>query len=456
MGFLLGGLKIIYWFFYIVFAIDLIAFSSKIIFYPNTVSSYGFWWFCFLYTLSPFLYFCRGFFQDFICSINIGGLKLNEYKLGAFIFAIIGIFLFYFFFVVHSNKQDEFSFTVKPNRAMPDFLCKANTFYEINAEHGIRQLKVNNTFYNVPDSRRYAVIFDEDTNLGIQVFTDGVWFKSANIKINKMSSIPTPNTYSILIYLTPNKYSNYALYVNKGSKIDFITQNELFYLGSFNENNLLNESLIRKDNISYWFFKQNKIRFKAAEVPFFLYLKNFPYSEEMEVNVENPESNIYNIVKHKLNAIYLEKGDTIKTNFWLDAGDSVKVKTRPFSELVYSVNNKIITQITHDYDHNYCFDSDVDGYLSFSNTSINDIVITKIIINRRKTWELNLKDNETFTINLESGDILNSKSSSRYYVNDSIMEADKTYKISRNGDITFKASVDPQPIKVSVAQRRGY
>ncbi len=454
----MGFLRVFYWFWYVIFAINFIVFTLKLIFYPQqfTPFLYKYLFFCFLYTISPLLYFSRDFFIDFISSIKIKGFQLNEYKLGAFIFAVVGIFLFYIFFIGHPNKQDEFSFTVKPNRPIPDFLCKANTFYEIDAEHGIGQLKVNNTFYNVPNFRRYAVIFDEDTNLGIRSFTDGVWFQSANIKINKMSSIPTPNNHNILIYLTPQRYSNYAIYVNKGSKIDFTIQNELFYLGSFNENNLLHESLIRKDNISYWFFKQNKIRFKAAEVPFFLHLKNFPSAEEMEVSVENPESHYFDIVRHKLDAIYLENGEKIKTKFWLDAGDYVNIETRPSVEISYLVSDEINTDKQYiSMRGSYCI-PDVDGYLSFSNTSGNDLVITKVIIKHKKTWELNLKDNETFTINLESGDMINSKSSSRYYVNDSIMEADKTYKISRKGDITFKASVDPQPIKVSVAQRRGY
>jgi len=444
MGFLLGGLKIIYWFFYIVFAIDLIAFSSKIIFYPNTVSSYGFWWFCFLYTLSPFLYFCRGFFQDFICSINIGGLRLNEYKLGAFIFAIIGIFLFYIFFIGHSNNQDDFSFTIKPNRPMPDFLCKANTFYEIDAEHGIYKLKVNNNFYEVPQKRKYYVRFDKDTNLGIDSFIDGVWFKSADINIKKLSSEPSINQ-GIFIFITPEKYSDYFIPVIRGMNIKFSIQKELFYMGKFVDNNLKEQNLMRKEEWRSWFNYDAKIKFKAAEVPFFLYLTTPPYMEKMNFDG-----------KDYLNAIYINSMQTIKTDFWLDKEDTIRICYRGCGDKIEFLTND--DKIDNLYCNSFYAYNNVksDGYLIINNKNDQTCIIDKIIISRGRKWTLNLNPGEEYTIHLDKGDIISSRSSSRYYVNDNIKEADKTYQISRNGDITFKSSVDPQPIFVNVISRRGY
>lgn len=124
----MGFLLFIYWFCYVIFALNFIVWLLKLLFYPQqfTPLLYKVLIFCSFYTLSPLLYFCRGVLIDFISSIKIKGFQLNEYKLGAFIFAVVGIFLFYIFFIGHPNKQDEFSFTVKPNRPIPDFLCKAN------------------------------------------------------------------------------------------------------------------------------------------------------------------------------------------------------------------------------------------------------------------------------------------------------------------------------------------
>lgn len=62
----MGCLLVFYWFWYVVFALDFVGFFFKYLLYPEKVSNTTFWflWFCFFYTLSPLLYFGRGFILD--------------------------------------------------------------------------------------------------------------------------------------------------------------------------------------------------------------------------------------------------------------------------------------------------------------------------------------------------------------------------------------------------------
>lgn len=445
----MGFLRVFYWFWYVIFAINFIVFTLKLIFYPQqfTPFLYKYLFFCFLYTISPLLYFSRDFFIDFISSIKIKGFQLNEYKLGAFIFAVVGIFLLYIFFIGHSNKQDEFSFTVKPNRPMPNFVCKANTFYEIKTEQGIYRLNVNNNGYEVPDLKRYIVVFDEDTNLRVAPFTDGIWFKSAEIEIKKLPAEPSIDNSGVLVFITPNKYSNYSLPVSRGMKLDLKQQCDLFYLGEFINDKLLNEILIRKDDFSMRFTDNRIIKFKAAEVPLFLYINNKPFKEKLVVNG-----------KVIGDALHLMPGDIIKTDVWVDKGDHVTFDKQYNSfgcwltdRLLFSSGNSDWHELSG-FSFKY-FEALEDGYISIKCLQQTTIDFMKI---ERKNIELNLQQNELVKIPVVPGDRYEITSSSRFYLNGKLYDADIIYRYTTSSDsMEIKASVDPRTIIIKVLQRKG-
>ena len=453
----MGCLLFIYWFWYVVSAIDLLLFLIWLIFYPEKYSQqpglyYGLLFF-FLYVISPLFYVYRGVLLDFICSIKIKGVQLNEYKVASILFAIAGISLIVYF-SVSSKNQDNLSFNVKPNRPMPAFLCEANKIYLINAEHGIKGINVNYKLHKIPDFKRCAVIFNYNTKIIIDPYLDGIWFKDGSVEIKKRESEPL-NDYAFFIYLTPEKYSDYSMPVNAGIRFDTVEQNELFYVGEFKKDNLLEETLVKKGDWSFWFYEDKIIKFRAAEVPFFLYLKKWPYVEKMNVIVDRPGSN-YNSSVYNIDAIYLKPGQIFKTNYWLDKDDSINTKTRPSTELTYLVDDKIISRIKAVDFFSHHKIADYDGYLTLVNKSQHNCVITEISIGHSKNWKLNLKNGESYKINLENGDKISHHSGSRYYVNEHIMDANRTYEQRGRGDFVFKGSINPQTIYIKVLTRRGY
>ena len=89
--------------------------------------------------------------------------------------------------------------------------------------------------------------------------------------------------------------------------------------------------------------------------------------------------------------------------------------------------------------------------------ALKDTVLYQIKVKRKKNWVFKLQPDETRQITFGKGDIIKSYSDSRYYVDGRIMEPKVTYKHERHreGVMTFKASVNPRPISVWVAARRG-
>ena len=79
-------------------------------------------------------------------------------------------------------------------------------------------------------------------------------------------------------------------------------------------------------------------------------------------------------------------------------------------------------------------------------------MVAEVSIEHKKSWRFKLKPGQVRKIKIYPGDVIVSDSRYRYYVDNTLLEANNRYKHTRSteGFLVFKPSVDPKEIRVWV------
>lgn len=367
--------------------------------------------------------------------------------------------------------QTHWQFTVKPDKEMPVFLCKAKTPYSIETDNRIRGIFIDEKYYDfdkmhLGNKLKFGVLFDKNTNIAVDIYLTGLITKNGEIKITQDRQLHYPR----LLYLSPNEYSYYSIEGKKGMRLDIPRQSESYYVGHFYDGGLNRENLISNNrNYSFRFWWKYAVRFKAAEAPFLFVLAKDPYFENLKVRRKPEKSPFYLEDKSIGNVYLLKKGQIVEMPFWVEKGDRFNImdknlssKNNPdknYSDLVMiKIGNSDWQRLTNSlaFGQGWSVWAERDGYISLK--ALRWCAITEVKIIRKKSWDLNLKQNQSKKIKVYTGDKIESYSRSRYYVDGKLMTPDRAYihNPSSDGYIEFKASVDPKPIRVRVLERRGY
>lgn len=367
--------------------------------------------------------------------------------------------------------QTHWQFTVKPNKGMPVFLCKAKTPYSIEADGRIKGIIIDEKYYSfdkihLGNRLKFIVFFEKNTNIVVKIYLRGLITKRGEINIEEGWHFNYPR----LLYLSPNEYSYYFIECKKGMRLYIPRQNKSYYIGHFQGEGLKKEKLISNNkHYSFRFWNKYNVRFKAAEEPFLFVLAHDPYFENFKVR-RKPETSPFYLEDKSTGKIYLlKKGEIVKTPFWVEKGDRFDIMDRNLSSkhnpdrnysdvAMIKIGNSGWQRLTNSlaFGQGWSVWAKRDGYISIR--ALKSCEFTKVKIIRKKSWDLKLKQNHSKRIKVYTGDKIESYSRSRYYVDGKLMEPRRAYihNPSSDGYIEFKASVDPKPIRVRVLERRGY
>ena len=331
---------------------------------------------------------------------------------------------------------------------MPDLYCKANVPYSFHTSDSLVEIVINHQEYEVRAGKDFTITFEEDTVINdIDFYFSGIYFKSGILHIWENRKSGTQ-----LLFLKPNEYSDLLLKVNKGIRLDIPRQKDLYYLGYFKGDSLDHELLVKNDDDYYFrFWNDYNIRFKAAEVPFVMVFNPSPEVEKLKFN---------DVIVG--NAYYMEAGDIIITNIWLDEGDNVI-----FDQKYNSFGNWLIDriQLTTGNDNNWSGLSGFSDKYYYSNGNgfmqikcLKNTVLNFIKIVHNKSWSFELEKDEIKKIEVFKGDQIEYHSDSRYYVNNELKESNMSYNrdITIDGFIEFKGSIVKDNIYVKVLKRWGF
>jgi hypothetical protein len=367
--------------------------------------------------------------------------------------------------------QTHWQFTVKPDKEMPVFLCKAKTPYSIETDNRIRGIFINENYYDFDKMRlgnklKFGVFFDKNTNIVVDIYLTGLVTKRGEIKITQDPQFNYPR----LLYLSPNEYSYYSIEGKKGLRLDIPSQSESYYIGHFKGGRFIREHSI--SNNRYYFLRfwwKHTVKFRAAEKPFLFVLANDPYFENLKIR-RKPEKNPFYLENKMIENIYLlKKGEIVETPFWVEKGDRFSIMDRNlssrqnpdknYSDLVMiKIGNSGWQRLTNSlaFGQGWSVWAETDGYILLK--GLRGCAITEVKIIRKKSWELRLKQNQSKRIKVYTGDTIESYSRSTYYADGKLMAPNKAYihNSSSDGYIEFKTSVHPKPILVRVLERRGY
>lgn len=355
------------------------------------------------------------------------------------------------------NKEvTKWKFKVKKNRPMPNFLCKASTYYKFVATGDINEITIDGISYNTPHYIGFFTSFPCDTSIHLAFQLDGIFVKSGYVNISKELNAGYPR----MLYLQTEEYSSFYVEVSKCMRIDLPEQRELYYLAVFENGNLAREQLMMNNqNYSLRFYNSSQLKFKAAEIDFPLIIAQNPYFEEMELSYGNKYKRQDVVLKK---SFYLNTGDIVITKFWLDKGDWVNFPNINSPEKIYCrIDTKNSRWKELGVRENYYFyqrmyEADKSGYLALKAAS--QIPITKIEIEHKKKWSLPLKNGEIYKIPVYRDDVYLLSSKSRFYFYDQLLNANVTYtyKSPADGHIKLMGSIIPDSIEVKVVSRRGY
>lgn len=328
---------------------------------------------------------------------------------------------------------------------MPYLYCRANIPYSFHTSDSLVEIVINHRTYNVKAGNEFTITFDEDTVINdIDFYFNGIYFKSGILDI--WENIKTGTQ---LLYLIPNKYSNYSFKVEKGMRLNVPEQSDHYYLGYFKNNVLASETLAEKNRDGYYFrfWDSYDLKFKAAEVPLIMVVGKEPEIEKLKIN---------DIIVG--NAYYCEKGDILKTDIWLDEGDVVDFENRyqylELDRMLFATDNSNWAELDHTPYVIYV--PNKSGFLQMK--CLKQTVINVIDIERTKSWNFELNKDEIRVINFFKGDKIEYSSRSRYYVNNELKEGDISYtrEIPEDGSVEFKGSIVKNNILVKVLKRKGY
>lgn len=359
-----------------------------------------------------------------------------------------------FFFYLHIQKQSTpapspkdiayWRADLSEDKHLINFTCKAGTPYTFKSEHGFSDILINGKSFkrrrDISYSRTQYISFwfPYETELLINCFTDGMFFKTGELEIwrDRQEGLK-------LYYLTTDKYLELTQ-VTPGDVLTVYRQNEPMYVVWARGGKKIKEALVTaRGNYKHLFRENYDILLRSAEISFLAkkeYKKTREYCKLGDTIIDS--------------VIFLDKGDTHEFKLWLEKKDTFQFKKL----LREKPKQKALTAFVGIQKARFmygAFHPSAAGYLKVK--AHQKIAIREIKVNRNQSWKLNIKENAAKRIKTYSGDVFKIKCMSRYYINDKLMDSGTTYYKSRqDGYLAFRSSVDPQTIYVWVKKRRGF
>jgi len=245
------------------------------------------------------------------------------------------------------------------------------------------------------------------------------------------------------LYLEPDKYNKFKLYIKKGSKFSFNIVIPSFYIDFFDLNGKLISSKKTekqqlysgmKTNFNVLFKEDGYLQFKSAEQSFWKLIER----TEKEMLLLND--------KAQGEATILKKGEIYNSKIWLDSGDDLTVYTGEFQ---FSVGDD-----KFESEKNYNVRNS--GYLKVK--ALDEAVINKIKFKRNAGWHIKLKPEETYKtkVKVYPGDALSFESTYRFYINNRLQDLGKmTYNFDNEEELEIKGYNRQAEIYIKVLKRRG-
>jgi hypothetical protein len=394
----------------------------------------------------------------------------SRFRIAIVLFLILGAIGFFYLHYKKAAKPEPrktyWSFKIKPNKPPPHFFCEANQAYLFYSNYGFSSISINGTKYQSNLSRKtksFYISFEKDRKVFLDCYEGGHIFKSGRLVIRAIKDLKYPR----LIWFRKDSYTKPLFKVSKGMRLDLPKLPECFYLGYFKNGFKDHEQLLKIDypynrpkHLRFW--DSYDIRFKASEVPFLMTIDGEPYFEPLELTYGQYQAyrgGHGGRIKKKTfqQAYYLKPKEVIKTPFYLDEGDVVTIGYKTICpKIECSTDGRIWLKPSGIYEQVWKYRAKKTGYLRIRAKEYCSI--TSIVLSHNKTWQLNLKPGQSKRIEMAPGDILDSRSRSRYYVNGQILEPKvrNIHRANKKMSIEFKGSVNPRLIYVRVFSRRGY
>ena len=355
---------------------------------------------------------------------------------------------------------NHWQFTVKPSRPFRPFFCEPGDPYTFIASGRIKGLVVDQQYHDlrlVGDyvgerpfqvwngiNDRFTVRFNKPVYVTVDFELSGTWSKSGQIDIYRQDAGNMPR----LLYLATDQYDPYVLPVKKGQRVEFLKQNEHFFIGLFQNDQKIKEVLVSKEGkSSYNFTSDYSLKFRSAEVPFLFVVSAFTEPRNLELHIRSSTGTKWYDSK-MLRAWVMQAGDEITSQIWVDKGDEIMFAGR-------RLNNKLDVwtgDVRVPNKSGYLYAAS-DGYMKVK--AKEKCVISEIEIVRKKEWKFELQPNEERRISVYAGDIIYTGARSRYFVNGTITEPGReAHQLRADGSMVIKASVMPVEVYAWVQARR--
>lgn len=379
--------------------------------------------------------------------------KSSNYFLLKFKYMIIPVALLMlsgFFLYKHFERKStvaeqlpdkkEFEFRINQWNDMPYFYCKGKTKYTFTSTGDIKKVYIGNSWSaNYPIGKSFSIELESPERVKVETELQGVFWKKGLVTVKEGVAEAPRWTFG---YLPAKQLSPFSINVKKGQRLDLAKQNELYYLIYFRSGVEKKRELVKNDgNYFFWFWHDYELKIMPAEVGFSFVGAISPYYESLAVNDKNYGK-----------AIFLAEGETFETPLYIDRWDDISLKSR--EKWIDNSDYHIMVGKT-DYDK---IDTPYDSGGMLTIKAIKPIVITELSVHRNTRWSFKLKQDEEDKFHVFSGDIITSRSNSRYFVDGNIVEANKSnkYLSCSDRDIIFKGSVNPEEIIVTVEKRKGF
>lgn len=351
--------------------------------------------------------------------------------------AAAGVFFWLHFTCEKSQSTSEpsWKYRVTKEKIMPYFHCEKGQDYSFLCTGDIKGLRIDSKYYSVDPGKMFVLALPESAYVSVDFRTEGYFINDGYVEIQKGRCYPVR-----LLFLQTDYYDDFAIPVRKGQRLNLPRQQELTYIAYVQKQRIRETELIKNDDWYYFrFFQSEELRFRAAEVPFLFVIKDMPFFEPLQVNNYNRGL-----------AFYFDPGEEIKTDIWLDPKDSVYFGKQPDKSLLCST-----TGGGWKFLYGNSFKAVYEGYLRIKCNKRT--AVTFLDVDRNRSWYIDKNYKQARKIKVYPGDVIQTSSSSRYYVNGQILEAGLlyTHRPTEEGFLEIKASVDPRPIEVEVKARRG-
>lgn len=380
-------------------------------------------------------------------------MNRKYYLVLAIILFSVGIILTYLYFL-GDDKQDKktyWAYEIDSDSNCQTFYCAPNQTYTFDSKFGFNRIEIKNQlfekpYYRIPNS--FLISFDEPTFITVNCSLDGIWFKRGILEIWEGEKFNCPR----LLYLTPDRYSNCSFNVQRGMSCDVPMQKEVYFLGDFKNGVLKQEIFVPSgEEKSFNFWDSYKITFKSGEVPFIMVMKDEPHFKTLTINgIEKPR------------AYFLDEGDIIQTDIWLNRDDRISFDKQYNSFGVWLVQtNRLLFASGNSawgklkgFSDKYYF-APKDGYLRIK--CLKKTILTHINIGRIG-YGVPLQTGQSRQFKVFQGDVFSIQSQTRFYLDGKLMDPNLPYiyTADKDGYITFKGSINPYDVNITTLRRRGY